>query len=62
MINDALYMLQYKFYAPPPSKKNNDDVRTCIIRCRGKWGTVLTRGKIIFRSTGFGIQMTSFDK
>ena len=52
------------FTLPPPLqiKKNNDDVRTCIIRCRGKWGTVLTRGKMIFRSTGFRIQMTAFDK
>ena len=29
---------------------------------RGKWGKVMTRGKMIFRSTGFNIQMASFDK
>ena len=30
-------------------------------RSRGKWGNVMTRGKMIFRSTGFNIQMASFD-
>ena len=29
---------------------------------KGKWGKVMTRGKMIFRSTGFNIQMASFDK
>ena len=32
------------------------------IPCRGKWGKVMTRGKMIFRSTGFNTQMASFDK
>ena len=26
--------------------------------CRGKWGKVLTRGKVIFEPTGFNIQNT----
>ena len=29
---------------------------------RGKWGKVMTRGKVTFELTGFNIQMTSFDK
>ena len=33
-----------------------------ITSSRGKWGKVMTRGKVIFGPTGFNIQMTSFDK
>ena len=29
---------------------------------RGKWGKVMTRGKMVIRSVGFNIQMASFDK
>ena len=28
----------------------------------GKWGKVMTRGKVIFGPTGFDIQMTSFNR
>ena len=32
------------------------------ITCRGKWGKVMTWGKVIFGPAGFNIQMTSFEK
>ena len=32
------------------------------LRLRGKWGKVMTRGKMIFQSTVLNIQMASFDK
>ena len=30
--------------------------------CRGKWGKVMTRGKVIFGPTGYHMQITSFYK
>ena len=35
----------------------NEDIKICV-----KWGKVMIRGKMIFRSTSFNIQMASFDK
>ena len=40
----------------------NMSAKICQNTRRGKWGKVMTRGKVIFRSTGFNVQMASFEK
>ena len=49
---------------PPPfyTKKKSMQFKLFFFITRGKWGKVITRGKMIFQYTGFNIQMASFDK
>ena len=61
-INYLIKNLKLKFYI-----MLFNAIFSCIsyypyITCRGKWGKVMTRGKVIFGPAGFNIQMTSFEK
>ena len=57
--NSCTFPLNYIINKCKYSNNNNLLAHYLPITFRGKRDKVMTRGKMIFRPTGFGIQMTS---